>query len=142
MPIVKYYLVEGRHRDEDIAILLRKSCELFAEVLESPIDRVRAFAHEFRPELVCAGGQMMSAGGEEAPYFRFMLLQGRPLEHRQRLLVGFTDLLVDVLGVDRSRVRGGMWLVDPENWAIGGIPASDLRQAEIAARAAQGDSAP
>ncbi len=136
MPIVKYYLVEGRHSDQAISELLTRSCALFAEVLESPIDRVRAFAHEFRPQAVCAGGVMVSDGADEAPYFRFMLLAGRPVEQRQRLLTGFTDLLVEVLGVERSRVRGGMWLVDPENWAIGGTPASELRRAEIEARAA------
>ena len=137
MPIVKYYLVEGQHTDDEIAGLLKRSCALLAEVLDSPIERVRAFAHEFRPQTVCVGGQLVSEGAAEAPYFRFMLLNGRPLEQRQRLLRGFTDLLVEELGVERSRVRGGMWLVEPEHWVIGGTPASELRQAEIAARAAQ-----
>lgn len=140
MPIVKYYLVEGAHSDAEVASLLKRSCALFAEVLECPIDRVRAFAHEFRPERVCVGGEMVSDGAVEAPYFRFMLLRGRSVEQRQRLLIGFTDLLVEILGVDRASVRGGMWLVDPENWAIGGKPAADLRSAEIAARAADAAS--
>ena len=135
MPIVTYNLVGGAHDDEAIGALLTRSCELFAEVLECPIDRVRAFAHEFRPQAVCIGGELMSDGAAEAPYFHFMLLDGRPLDQRQRLLRGFTDLLVECLGVERSRVRGGMWPVAPEHWAIGGNPAAGLRADEIAARA-------
>lgn len=136
MPIVTYYLVAGEHDDEAIGALLTRSCELFADVLECPIDRVRAFAHEFRPQAACVGGQLVSSGAAEAPYFHFMLLDGRPLEQRQRLLRGFTDLLVECLGVERGLVRGGMWPVSPEHWAIGGEPAAGLRADEIAARAA------
>lgn len=134
MPIVKYYLVEGRHSDAAIGQLLTRSCGLFAEVLECPIDRVRAFAHEFRPATVCVGGELASDGAADAPYFRFMLLAGRSVEQRQRLLTGFTDLLVECLGVERAGVRGGMWLVEPENWAIAGTPASVARKSEVDAR--------
>lgn len=135
MPIVTYYLVAGAHSDDAIGDLLTKSCALFAEVLSSPVDRVRAFVQEVRPQVACIGGELVSAGASEAPYFHFMLLEGRPLEQRQRLLRGFTDLLVDCLGIERARVRGGMWLVAPEHWAIGGEPAAGLRADEIAARA-------
>jgi phenylpyruvate tautomerase PptA (4-oxalocrotonate tautomerase family) len=137
MPIVTYHLVAGQHDDGDVEALLLASCTLFAEVLECPVDRVRAFVSEHRPELACLGGEMASAGAEPAPYVHFMLLEGRPLEHAQRLLAGFTDLLVEHLGVDRSRVRGGMWPVEPQRWAIGGVDAATLRADEIAARAQQ-----
>ena len=72
---------------------------------------------------------------QPAPYFHFMLLDGRPVEQAQRLLAGFTDLLVDTLRVERARVRGGTWPVEPERWTIGGRAASDVRAAEVAARA-------
>jgi len=78
---------------------------------------------------------MASEGGVEAPYFRFVLMEGRPLEQAQRLLAGFTDLLVECLGVDRSHVRGGTWSCSPDRWAIAGVPASLARTAEIEARA-------
>ena len=136
MPIVTYYLVAGQHDDDAIRTLLTRSCERFAEVLECPIDRVRAFAHEFRPQAACIGGALVSEGAPEAPYFHFMLLEGRPLDQRQRLLRAFTDLLVECLGVERSGVRGGMWPVEPAHWAIAGEPAAGLRADEIAARAA------
>jgi phenylpyruvate tautomerase PptA (4-oxalocrotonate tautomerase family) len=64
------------------------------------------------------------------------VLEGRPVEQRHRLLSGFTDILVDVLGVARSRVRGRIIQVHPDDWAIGGVPASGARRDEIAARAA------
>lgn len=140
MPIVKYYVVEDQHSDAALADLLTQSCRLFAEVLECPVDRVRAFAHEFRPQAACVGGQMVSDGAASAPYFRFVLLEGRSDEQAQRLLAGFTDLVVACLGVDRAAVRGGTWSVDPGRWAIAGVPASDLRKAEIDARAAQSGS--
>lgn len=135
MPIVKYYVVQGRHSDDALADLLTRSCDLMAAVLECPIDRVRAFAHEFRPQVACVGGRMVSEGADEAPYFRFVLMEGRPIEQAQRLLLGFTELVVDCLGVDRSAVRGGSWSCSPERWAIAGVPASETRKAEIEARA-------
>jgi 4-oxalocrotonate tautomerase len=134
VPIVTYHLVSGRHHHTAVGELLRRSCELFAEVLECPVDRVRAFAHEHRPELVCIGGELAATGVAEAPYFHFMLLEDRSAEQRQRLLAGFTDLLVEVLGAERSLVRGGLVLVAPEDWVIGGVPASAVGRDEVVAR--------
>lgn len=141
MPIVTYHLVEGRHSDAAVGELLRRSCQLFAEVLQTPVERVRALAHEHRPALSCVGGELVADGAAEAPYFHFMLLEGRPLEAAQRLLEGFTDLLVETLGVDRALVRGGMWPVEPERWAIAGTPAAVARGAEVQARRVAGTDA-
>jgi phenylpyruvate tautomerase PptA (4-oxalocrotonate tautomerase family) len=135
MPIVEYRLVAGRHDDADIDILLRRSCALLAEVLDTPIDRTRAFAHEVRPGLASVGGEAVRRGVDEAPFFSFFLLDGRPLEQRQVLLAGFTDLLVECLGADRERVRGCVIIVSPDDWAIAGVPASQARRAEVGARA-------
>ena len=62
------------------------------------------------------------------------MLEGRSQEDRQRLLSGFTDLVVDILGAPRANVRGGIVPVAPSDWSIGGTLASELRQAEIEAR--------
>ena len=43
---------------------------------------------------------------------------------------------VKTLGVGRAGVRGQIIEVLPENWGIGGTPASGLRAVEIAERAA------
>lgn len=135
MPIVEYRLIEGQHSSEQIASLLRSSCILFAEVLDSPVERIRAFADEVSPTHAAIGGELVQASGATAPFFHFYLLAGRPQEHRHRLLAGFTDLLVEHLGVDRSTVRGCVIQVDPEDWAIAGVPAARARRDEVAARA-------
>ena len=67
----------------------------------------------------------------QAPYFEFSVLDGRPLDQRQRLLGGFTELMVEILEVDRALVRGQCKRVSPEEWSIGGQPASELRAADI-----------
>lgn len=139
MPIVTYHLVAGRYDDAAVGELLTRSCELFAEVLDSPLERVRAFADEVRPQLSVVGGRLVSDGAPPAPFFEFILLEGRPVDQAQRLLRGFTDLVVECLGAERSLVRGGITYVRPDSWAIGGEPAAALRKTEIDARAAAFD---
>ena len=134
MPILEVHLVEGTHTPAQHAELLATMSARYAEVLDSPLDRVRAYLTLHRPEHWATAG--VPASGEPAPYFTAIVLEGRPVEQRHRLLGAFTDILVDVLGVDRSRVRGRIIQVDPDDWAIGGVPASAARAGEIAARAA------
>ena len=83
-------------------------------------------------------GKVVADTGWHAPYFTALMLRGRPLEQRHRLLGELTDLLTEVLGGDRSRIRGMVVEVDPDGWGIGGVPASVARADEIAARAAAG----
>lgn len=135
MPVVEYRIVAGQHEATAVGQLLEASCTLFAAVLECPFDRVRAFAHEVQPSHACFGGTLVSQGAAEAPFFTFALLEGRTEEQKLRLLEGFTDLLVEHLGADRSLVRGAVWMVPPTDWAIAGVPAAVARQAEVQARA-------
>lgn len=132
MPVLEVHLVEGMHTPAQHAELLRTMSRRYAEVLDSPLDRVRAYATFHRPEHWLVGGEP----GLPAPYFTAIVLRGRPAEQRRRLLGAFTDIVVDVLGVDRKVVRGRIIQVDPDDWAIGGVPASAARSAEITARAA------
>lgn len=136
MPVVTYRLVQGLHTDEEIAALLTRSSALFAEVVGAPIDRIRAFVEETRPQATAVAGQLVSEGAAEAPFFEFLLFAGRPVEHAHRLLEGFTDLVVEILGSDRSLIRGRCQFADPDHWAIAGVPASVVRKAEVDARAA------
>ena len=136
MPVLQYMLVEGQQSDEQIAELLIESSRLFAEVLESPIDRVRVSVQLVKPQHIAIGGKLVTEGVPSTPYFEFVVLEGRPMAHRHRLLEGFTRLLVDTLGVDGNRVRGSCWAVDPAQWSIGGTLASVMRAKEISARAA------
>lgn len=132
MPIFEVHLVAGRHAPDRLAELLRALSVRYAEVLDSPIERVRGFVTPHDPEHWAAAGEP----GVEAPYFTAVVLQGRPVEQRQRLLADFTDVLVEVLDVERALVRGRVVEVHPDDWAIGGVPASAARAGEIAARAA------
>jgi phenylpyruvate tautomerase PptA (4-oxalocrotonate tautomerase family) len=133
MPILEVHLVEGRHTAAQHAELLTAMSARYAEVLESPVERVRAYVTLHRPEHWATGG----VAGTEAPYFTAIVLEGRPVEQRHRLLGAFTDILVDVLGADRKLVRGRVIQVPPDDWAIGGVPASAARRSEIASRAAR-----
>jgi 4-oxalocrotonate tautomerase len=136
MPIVEFHLVAGEHSTAEQERLLREASTLYAAVLGSPVERVRALATLYPPTLAAVGGETVARGGAPAPYFTFLMLEGRPAEQRRRLLAGFTDLLVDLLGVPRELVRGRCVRLDPEDWAIGGTPASAARSDEIRARAA------
>ncbi|NMH95791.1 tautomerase family protein [Pseudonocardia acidicola] len=136
MPIVTVHLVEGQHTRDQHARLLTELSARYAAVLDSPIERVRALITLHGPHEWAAAGVPATAGPAPAPYFTALVLEGRPLEQRHRLLTEFTDIIVDVLGVDRGVVRGRIIRVDPDDWGIGGVPASAARRAEIAARAA------
>ena len=116
--------------------MLLESSQLYAKVLRCPMDRVRAYVQLYPQRLVAVAGELVSEGAADAPYFHFLVLEGRSLAERHALLTGFTDLLVEGLGVERSGARGGCWPIPPEDWAIGGTPASVVRAAEVAARAA------
>lgn len=135
MPIVNFHLVEGLTTPAQDERLLIGACQLYAEVLKAPMERVRAFITLHKATHFAVAGGLAAHNGLHAPYFEFIVLDGRPLEDRHRLMRGFTDLLVDALGVRRDLVRGSCRRVAPEDWAIGGIPASVLRKDEVEARA-------
>jgi 4-oxalocrotonate tautomerase family enzyme len=132
VPILELHLVEGDHSPDQHAQLLSSLSAVYAEVLASPVERVRAYLTLHAREHWATGG---STGGAPAPYFTAVVLEGRPVEQRHRLLAELTDLVVEILGVERSRVRGRVIQVPPDDWAIGGVPAAAARRDEIAARA-------
>ncbi len=134
MPIVNFHLIENTNQPEHEKVLLEQAAKLYAEILKSPVERVRAYITYHTDTQFYVGGDLFCNNQKNAPYFEFIVLEGRPLEERQRLLLGFTELLVDILGVDRKLVRGQCRRVDPEDWAIGGVPASNMRKDEIDAR--------
>jgi phenylpyruvate tautomerase PptA (4-oxalocrotonate tautomerase family) len=130
MPIIEVHLLEGAHTAAQHQSLLTALTRRYAEVLDCPVGSVRAFLVLHRPEHWATGG----AAGVPAPFFTALVLAGRPVEQRHRLLGGFTDVLVDVLGVDRALVRGRIVPVDPDDWAVGGVPASVARRSETTGR--------
>ncbi len=135
MPVLVIHLLENSCSDAQCEALLLAASRLYAQVLNSPIERVRAFITPHRAAHVAVGGVMARDASLSAPYFEFLVLEGRSIDERQQLLAGFTELIVNELGVERHMVRGGCWPIAPENWAIGGVPASELRAGEVRARA-------
>ena len=95
MPVLEVHLVEGVHAAAQVAELLTRMSACYAEVLESPLERVRAYVTLHEPAHWATGG----VAGVEAPYFTAIVLEGRSAEQRRRLLGSFTDILVDTLGV-------------------------------------------
>lgn len=136
MPILEVHLVDGAHSAAQHAALLTTMSARYAAILTSPIERVRAYLTLHRPEHWATAGVPASTGPGSAPYFTAIVLAGRPVEQRHRLLAELTDILVEVLGVDRGLVRGRIIQVDPDDWGIAGTPAAAARRDEIATRAA------
>lgn len=134
MPVVTYHLARGRHEPVAVAELLRRSSALLARVLDSPIERIRAFAQELPSTHVCIGGSVVADGAPDAPFFQLILMAARSREQRDLLLAGCTDLVVEVLGAERSLVRGYVVPVEAADWSIGGVPASVVRADEVRAR--------
>jgi 4-oxalocrotonate tautomerase len=135
MPVVNFHLISQQTTPSQDERLLKEAAKLYSEVLKSPMERVRAFITAHAAEQFVVAGELVSNNGLYAPYFDFIVLEGRPLEERHRLMAGFTDLLVDILGVQRDLVRGSCRRIEPEDWSIGGVAASELRASEMKARA-------
>ncbi|MEU7812569.1 tautomerase family protein [Pseudonocardia sp. NPDC049154] len=136
MPVAHFHIVRRGVDPAQRRRLLVEASRVYAEVLDSPIERVRVFVVEYDPESAAVGGEVVAEGAPAAPYFTAIVLAGRPATQRQELLARLTDLVVDVLGAERRLVRGRIVEVAPENWAIGGVAAASVRADEIAARAA------
>ncbi len=131
MPVFNVHLVEGRGTPDQQRQLLVEATAFIAGVLKSPAERIRAGITLHQPAHWLAGGEP----SDDSPFFSMVALEGRPLHERQQLLAGLTDLIVKNLGVPKDKVRGCIWRIHPEDWAIGGTPASVLREAEVRARA-------
>src|SRR3546814_19832813 len=69
-----------------------------------------------------------------SPYFTCLALAGRPEEQLHNILRGFTDLVEKYCGCERGRVRGQVISIEPQDWSIGGEPASAVRAGEAGRR--------
>jgi 4-oxalocrotonate tautomerase len=116
------------------AALLRRTAELFAEITESPIDRIRTQVHELPGDSFAVGGVSIAESGDQAPFVTLDLLAGRPLEQHAALVTRMSALVADLVGVPLERVRLRINEVAPTSWGIGGVQASELRRAEIEQR--------
>ncbi len=140
MPIAQIHLVRGAFPTDAIGAALVEASMFYARTLYpdaevAPIERVRFFVHQVDPDVWCAGGRLASDGGATAPFFTCLAMTGRTVEQHHALLSGITEILARHLGCKAAAIRGQIVPVEPDNWGIGGTPASVARQAEIAARA-------
>ena len=116
---------------------MRRTAELFAEITESPIDRIRTQVHELPADSFAVGGVPIAESGVQAPFVTLDLLEGRPLEQHTALIERMSRLVADLVGIPLDRVRLRIDVVPATSWGIAGIPASELRKAEIDARRPQ-----
>lgn len=131
MPIVRFHSAGLRHSETVVTNFLEKASEIYARILECPVDRVRALYIPHDRKMVATGG---ATPGPASVFFEFIVLEGRSLAQRQRIASEFTDLIEKLLGVDLAVIRGHCIRVDPEDWCIGGRFASDIRESEIEQR--------
>jgi 4-oxalocrotonate tautomerase len=115
--------------------LLARTAELFAEITESPIDRIRTQVHELPADSFAVGGVPISETGVQAPFITLDVLAGRPPEQHRALVERMSALVAELVGVDAERVRLRINEVATTGWGIGGVQASVRRECEIAARA-------
>ena len=139
MPVVNFYLIENMQSGAAVKHLLKDSTELYLNILypditPRPIERVRAFATMTNSDHWATAGEIVSEGGDYAPFFTFIVLEGRSPDQWEKLMKGFTDLLVEHLTCARKQVRGQVIEVSPSHWGIGGVMAAELRRAEIKQR--------
>ena len=57
--------------------------------------------------------------------------EGASKEQKEKLIAGVTDLLVDVLGKNRSTTVVVIEEVDTDNWGIGGVQVSEIGRAHV-----------
>jgi 4-oxalocrotonate tautomerase len=72
-----------------------------------------------------------------SPLIKIYLMEGRPLELLHRLLREMSALVAEILQIPIDQTRVLLTEIPVTHWGIGGVPASEARAAEIAARAAQ-----
>jgi 4-oxalocrotonate tautomerase family enzyme len=114
--------------------LLVRCAELFAEITESPVDRIRTQVHELPADSFAVGGVPIAESGVQAPFVTVDVLEGRPVEQHRELIERIPALVAEIVGVPVERTRLRINEVAPTRWGIGGVPASELRRREIDAR--------
>lgn len=134
MPFVTFHLVEDQVNQDQCKALLEQGAQLYAEVLEAPVERIRGLIRTYPSSHAMVGGRIVEPDSLGAPFFEFVVMADRSEQQIQTITAGFTRLLVEILGADQSLVRGRCIRVNPNDWMIAGKSAAEIRGAEIAAR--------
>lgn len=140
MPVAQINVLAG-HPRAVLQQLLREVSRTYAEVLESPVERLQIWINEIDPGLYAVNGEpaedALATGDRseiEIPLARLVMMSNRPQSQVEAAIARVTEVISRVLGTDPERVRVEVMAVAPERWGIGGVPASVKRQAELAAR--------
>ena len=141
MPIAHINLLNGHSRAVLRRVLVDVS-EAMSQILEAPKKRLVVWISEHERHLWALDGipaeEALAHGSLEeleTPFVQMVLMGGRPKEQFHALIAVVTDILADVLGCDRKKIRIHISSGDPDGWGVGGIPASIVQAVEIAARA-------
>ncbi len=147
MPVANIHVLAGHPRPL-LKQLLREASAALARAIEAPADRLQVWITEVDPELYAIAGepadevlQRVPRAQAEIPLIHMALMEGRPVEMLHRVMADLSEVVARVLGGDPQRVRVQIDPVHPDRWAIGGVPASQARAAELARRAAAAASA-
>ena len=143
MPVANIHVLAGHPRPV-LKQLLREASAAFAAAIDAPPDRLQVWITEVDPELYAIAGEPadevlargVPRGQAEIPLIRMALMEGRPVEMLHRVMAEMSTVVAKNLGGDPKRVRVMIDPVHPDRWAIGGVPASVARAAELAARKA------
>ncbi|NDY93446.1 tautomerase family protein [Ideonella livida] len=140
MPLANIHVLAGHPRPV-LKQLLREASATFARALDAPPDRLQVWITEVDPALYAIAGEpadevlaRVPRAQAEIPLVRLALMEGRSLEMVHRTMAEMSATVARVLGSDPQRVRVMIDPVHPDRWAIGGVPASVARAAELAAR--------
>lgn len=142
MPVANIHVLRG-HPRAALQQVIREFSQAYARITGSPIDRLQVWITEVDPELYVISGtpasELLAEGDRsqlEIPFVRILLMEGRPLSQVHEAIASVTEIIGRVLGTDPARVRVHVERIDPERWGIGGLPASEVRRAELEARKA------
>ncbi len=140
MPVANIHVLAGHPRSV-LKQLVREASATLAHVLSAPVDRLQVWITEIDPELYAIAGDPADEvlartprAEAEIPFIRMALMEGRSVELLHDVMAEMSATTARVLGSDPQRVRVQIDLVHADRWAIGGVPASVVRAAELAAR--------
>ncbi len=143
MPAAQINVLSG-HPRASLQAAVKGVAAAMVDVLGAPADRLEVWVNEIPADLWAFDGgladEKFAEHGRfavETPFVQCTLLAGRPVELMQRFMAAVTDAVAGAIGADPQRVRVQIELADPDLWAIGGVPASIKRAAELAARQQQ-----
>ena len=141
MPVAHINLLKGHSRDALRRVIVDVS-EAMSTILEAPKDRLFVWITEHDHHLWGLGGapadEALAHGTLaqlETPFVQMVLMDGRPKAQWHAIIATVTGAVAAGTGCDKAKIRIHIAPANPDGWGIGGVPASVLRAAEIAARA-------